>query len=238
MRHVLPLRLQEGCPFHCDYCASGTIHGRGVHPTPLAENLARLEAYAASGGSEVVFYDDALLYRFDCAFGPFLEGVIERGCPVRMHLPNGIHARYVDSRNADLMFRAGVRTIRLGFETPGPAEKIGAGELERAVKDLKAAGFDGREIGVYLLGGLEQGLDGVREGAEFIHSLGVRIFFNQYSPVPGSGRFRQKALGRPDLLAEPLLHNDATWIFTHGGFDWDEVATFKDRIRDLNQTMA
>ena len=159
MRHVLPLRLQEGCPFHCDYCASGTIHRGGVRRVPLAENLARLESYVDSGGREIVFYDDALLYDFEQIFGPFLEHVIERGYPVRMHLPNGIHARYVDARSAELMFRAGVRTIRLGYEKPGLAEKIGEGELERAVRHLMAAGFGGREIGVYLLAGLERELD-------------------------------------------------------------------------------
>jgi radical SAM superfamily enzyme YgiQ (UPF0313 family) len=238
MRHVLPLRLQEGCPFHCAYCASGTIHGPGVRRLPLAENLARLEAYVTSGGAEVVFYDDALLYRFDQAFGPFLESVIDRGYPVRIHLPNGIHARYINPARAELMFKAGVRTVRLGFEKPGPAEKIGAGELERAVTDLGAAGFCGRDIGVFLLGGLEQGLAGIREGAELIHSLGVRIFFNQVSPVPGSGLFKEKALAHPELLTEPLLHNDATYLFTHGGFDWREVALLKDWISSLNRTIA
>jgi hypothetical protein len=137
-----------------------------------------------------------------------------------------------------MMFRAGVRTIRLGYEKPGHSEKIGAGELERAVKELKAAGFCGRDIGVYLLGGLEPGLVGISEGAALIHSLGVRIFFNQYSPVPGSARFRQKALEHPDLLTEPLLHNDATYLFTHEGFDWEEVRQFKDRILGLNQAIA
>lgn len=238
VRHVLPLRLQAGCPFHCGYCASRAIHGRGVRRTPLAENLARLEAYVVSGGREVVFYDDALLYGYDRLFGPFLEAVAERGYPVRMHLPNGIHARYVTARNAEAMFRAGVRTVRLGYEKPGPAEKIGAGELERAVGALRAAGFAGRQIGVYLLAGVEPGLAGVRQGAELIHSLGARIYLNQYSPVPGSENFRRLAAEHPALVTEPLLHNDATWIFTHGGFDWEEVARLKAWIRSLNGALA
>lgn len=238
MRHVLPLRLQEGCPFRCDYCASGTIHRGGMGRTPLAENIARLEAFVDSGGRDVVFYDDALLYGFEHVLGPFLKQVIERGYPIRMHLPNGIHARYVTARNAELMFRTGVRTVRLGYEKPGPAEKIGDGELERAVRDLMAAGFGGREIGIYLLGGLERELDGIRSGAALIHSLGVRIFFNQYSPVPGSERFRQKARAHPDLLTEPLLHNDASYLFTHEGFDWGEICELKEQIHGLNRTIA
>lgn len=237
MRQVLPLRLQEGCPFHCGYCASGHIHGRGVRRAPLDEALARLEAFAASGGRDVVFYDDALLYEFEGSFGPFLARVLERKYPVRMHLPNGIHARYVTARVAELMYRAGVRTVRLGYEKPGAAEKVTGGELARAVGELRAAGFGGRDIGVYLLGGLEPDLAGIREGADFIHSLGAWVFFNQYSPVPGSALFGRKAAEFPELLAEPLLHNDATYMFTHGGFDWEEVRHLKEAIQGLNRSL-
>ena len=238
MRGVLPLRLQEGCPFHCDYCASGYIHGRSVRQAPLEDNLARLEMFAASGGRDVVFYDDALLYRFEDSFGPFLARVIERGYPVRMHLPNGIHARYVTARVAELMFEAGVRTVRLGYERPGAAEKVTGAELARAVGDLRAAGFDGRAIGVYLLAGIEPGLAGIREAADFIHSLGARVFFNRYSPVPGSALFARKAAEFPELPAKPLLHNDATYLFTHGGFDWEEVRQLTEYIKGLNREQA
>ena len=66
----------------------------------------------------------------------------------------------------------------------------------------------------------------------------MRIFLNQYSPVPGSERFEQKARSHPELRTEPLLHNDATYLFTHEGFDWGELLELKEQIRGLNHTIA
>jgi hypothetical protein len=42
----------------------------------------------------------------------------------------------------------------------------------------------------------------------------------------------------PELLTKPLLHNDATYMFTDGGFDWEEVRQLKDHIKGFSQSIG
>ncbi len=237
-RFVLPIKLQEGCPFKCEYCASSTIHGNNIIQSSLETNLLRLDSYTESGGIDVVFYDDALLYDFENMFGPFLKHIIDRRYNLRMHFPNGVHARYVNAENSNLMLKAGVKTVRLGYEKPGHAEKICDDELTQAVAHLRSAGFDARDIGAYLMAGLEPGISKVKEGIDFVHSLGIRIFLNQFSPVPGSVLFKHKANQCPELLTNPLLHNDTSYIFTHERFDWREINLLKSYVKNLNREIV
>src|SRR5690606_17042025 len=97
-------------------------------------------------------------------FLPILEGIARWRPPVRFHLPNAVHPRYIDRDTARLLRAAGFVTIRLGFEGMGEAArarssgKVDRGAAEAAVAALVEAGFTARELGAYLLFGLP-GLD-------------------------------------------------------------------------------
>lgn len=234
MRDVLPLRLIRGCPDACPYCASRMIHGKPIIAESHERSFARLEYFAKSGGEDVVFYDDAPLYQFDLVLKPFLERSMSKGFRLRFHFPNGMHARMMNERRADLLFSAGVKTVRLGFERAGKERKATVSDLQKAVLALQKAGFGYREIGVYVMAGLEPGLEGPEQWAASVHNMGARVYVNQFCPVPGSRLYDAIAARHPEITREPLYHNDLTWIFTHGGFDWDETWEFKRFVRELN----
>ncbi len=71
-------------------------------------------------------YDDALLVNAST----HLEAVgadLESGFARQVSPPNGLHARYVTERTADLMFRSGFTTLRLSLETTEPARQQATG---------------------------------------------------------------------------------------------------------------
>jgi radical SAM superfamily enzyme YgiQ (UPF0313 family) len=132
-----------------------------------------------------------------------------------------------------LLFTAGTKTIRLGYERNGE-KKIGSFEFETAAKNLYHAGFTRSEIGAYLLVGLSDSLMDVKKDADFISKCGLSVHLNQLSPVPGS-RFYETVMDKhPEIEQEPLLQNDSSFIFTHLGFDYAEVAELKEYVRSLS----
>jgi hypothetical protein len=147
----------RGCPHRCTYCASHLLSG-GHRRRQANDVLAELEWLRRGlGVKNIAFYDDALLVDSDHHIKPILEGTVRRGLDCWFHTPNGLHAGQVDRELADLMFRSGFKTVRLGFESADErwqertGHKVTREDLVRAVENLERAGYLRGEIGVYLL---------------------------------------------------------------------------------------
>ncbi len=48
---------------------------------------------------------------------PILREIIQRGVQCYFHTPNGLHITEIDEDLAELLFKAGFKTLRLGLET-------------------------------------------------------------------------------------------------------------------------
>jgi hypothetical protein len=86
-----------------------------------------------------------LLYTPERHILPILNEICRRELPVRLHAPNGLHARYVTRPLAEQMRRAGFVTVRLGLESADPAQQARDGRkvddevFARAVEALLGA---------------------------------------------------------------------------------------------------
>ena len=188
---------------------------------------------------DFAFYDDALLIHPADHIVPILRGVIDRKLSCRFHAPNALHAKFIDREVAESFYRAGVRTIRIGFETADEALQEETGgkvtnlDFRRAVGNLKKAGYAGREIGVYLMAGLPgQRADGVEDSIAFVRDAGARPILVEYSPIPGTALFdkarRSSAL---DVEAEPLFQNNSLLPCQWEGFTWEDFRRLKEILR-------
>ncbi|GAJ03266.1 unnamed protein product, partial [marine sediment metagenome] len=143
----------RGCPYRCSYCASFIINPKLEFRNP--EEVAKEMEYwnKRRGVKDYIFYDDALLINSEDNFLVFLEELINRKLTIRLHTPNGIHARMINKEVAYKMHQAGVETIRLGFETVDPRVQSETGgkitniEFKKAVNCLLKAGFNPLQIG-------------------------------------------------------------------------------------------
>ena len=212
----LPIMTSRGCPFTCTYCASGILNPSFLRRDP-DQVFAELEFWHQSlHVQNFSLYDDAFLVQPLQMAIPLLKEIIKHHLPWQFHCPNGLHLREVDDEIAMLMFKAGFKTIRFGFETADrnrqreTGGKVTNSDLQRAVQCLLKAGYRQDEIGIYLLCGLpQQTATEVRETILFVKSCGAKPILAEYSPIPGTALWDAAVQVSPfNIKAEPLYHNN------------------------------
>jgi hypothetical protein len=227
----------RGCPFACAYCASHLLQPERVHRSP--ESTAGELAYwhRRQAVTDFVLYDDAFLADVEGHALPTLEAIVRRNLRIRLHTPNALHIRGVSAPTAELLFKAGFTTVRLGLETAdfehrgGLDRKVTAADFARAVAHLRAAGFESRQVGVYLLAGLPgQRTQSIVDSIDAVKDAGATPILAYYSPIPGTGLWEQAtAASRYDLSSDPLFTNNAALPCRPGPFDWGWLAALKQR---------
>jgi hypothetical protein len=216
------LKLSDGCPFHCTYCAAPMMW-KGFSLRGLDKCIEDFQRLVAAGAKDIAFYDDALLYRADEALLPFLDAVsagIDKNRPVRFHTPNALNARFMTPELAQRMVEAGFASFFLGFESGALAwqaatgGKVSAGEFETEVHYLRGAGAS--TIFAYIISGHPDAETQEAENSiRLANSLGVRVMLSEFSPIPGTPDGRKCAPWAD--LAEPLSHNKTAFALRRLG---------------------
>ncbi|MDI6763403.1 MAG: radical SAM protein [Thermodesulfobacteriota bacterium] len=229
----------RGCPFRCAYCASHILSKGFVRRDPL-KVVDEIEHWTTQFHiNNIAFNDDGLLVEPSNHFIPMMKGVIRRGIQCNFHAPNALHIREMDEEVAELLFRGGFRTIRLGFETSNEEVQIETGgkvnnqEFQRAIKYLKRAGYSGQEIGVYIMAGLPgQRVGEVEERLAFVKETGAKPILVEYSPIPHTPLFEKaKKSSQFDLENEPLYHNNSILPCQWDGFTLSDLRRLKESIK-------
>jgi len=234
------LLSSSGCPFRCPYCASPYLSPpfSGREPLELFEEV--LFWHKEYNIVDFAFYDDALLADSVNHISVFLERVLERNLALRFHCPNGLHITYMDRDIADLLYKAGFKTIRLGLETSDTklqgnlGGKFSEGEFEGAVAHLKRAGFTTNQIGAYVLAGLPgQTYDQVAETINHVGKAGATPYVSEYSPIPHTEMWEEAVrVSRFDLESEPLFHNN-TILPCWNGDVFGKLSTLKKMAQEI-----
>lgn len=213
----VPILTSRGCPYRCSYCASHILNDRFRKRDPIRVADEIEYWYLHLGVSHFSFYDDALLVDADEMAIPLLKEIIRKNLSVHFHCPNGLHLREITPELSMLMFKAGFKTIRFGFETSDITRQTTTGgkvdnrEFVQALFHLKRAGYREADIGVYLLCGLPgQHAEEVRDSIHFVHACGARPIIAEYSPIPGTRLWNDAVASSPFPIAEePLFHNNS-----------------------------
>ena len=234
------LKLSDGCPFNCTYCSVPKVYGK-FKPRSLERSFAELELLCQLGVENIAFYDDALLFEAEKVLIPFLNEVLKRNIKVNFHSPNALNARFITSRLAELMVRAGFKTFYLGFESTSlqwqrrTGSKVFSDELAQAVEHLISAGAEPASITAYqILGHPYINVQELEASMRFVNGLGVHGMLADFSPIPGTpdGEYCRRWVD----MDEPLMHNKTAFPIIMLGFD--EVNRLKDLQRKLNRSLA
>ncbi len=238
----VPIMTSRGCPYRCSYCASHLVNDgfRRRDPIRVVDEIEHW--HRLLGIRHFSFYDDALLVDSSEMAVPMLTEIIKRNMPIQFHCPNGLHAREMTREVSDLIFKAGFKTIRIGYETSNPKrQKITGGkvcndEMVEAVTNLRLAGYRGKDIGIYLLCGLPgQSAEEVEEGIRFVHSRGARPIIAEYSPIPGTELWDEAVASSPFPIAdEPLFQNNTLLPCRNDSLSYDQY----QRLKMLTRTLA
>jgi radical SAM superfamily enzyme YgiQ (UPF0313 family) len=232
----------RGCPFNCPYCAVHQLCPSGFQPRSPQRVVDEIVWCAEElEARDVAFYDDALLVDAASHIHPIFDGLIERGLSVRLHAPNGLHARFIDRLLATKMRQAGFVTIRLGLESSDPGQeardggKVDRASFTRGVEALFEAGFSRDEVAAYvLIGRPGQDVAQVRDTVCFALDLGVQVRTAQFSPIPGTAEWTV-AVGRGCIAADadPLLQNNSIYPCADAAA-WEAL---KLEIRESNRAL-
>ena len=233
------LATSRGCPFQCTYCASRFLTQGFTRRDPL-KVVDEMEYWTMQCRiHNIAFYDDALLIEPSKHFIPIMKEVIKKGIHCNFHAPNAIHIREIDEEVADLLFRGGFKTIRLGFESSNKTTQIETGgkvdnqEFRQAIKHLKRAGYSGEEIGVYIMIGLPgQRVGEVEESIAFVKESGAKPILVEYSPIPQTPLFQKaKQFSQFDIEKEPLFQNNSIFPCQWEGFTLSDFRRLKKETK-------
>jgi len=234
----IPLVTSRGCPFSCDYCASGVLAPVRMvrNPEKVVEEIVFWQDNY--GVQNFAFYDDALLVNPDQHAIPMFEAIIRTGRTFYFHTPNAVHIRGVSPRMASLMVRAGMKTLRLGLETSDfegreMDRKVGERDFLQAVSHLLAAGFKKEQVGAYLLAGLPgQSMASVARSIETVKRSGITPVPTYFTPIPHTRMWEAAVAASPyDLAADPVFTNNEIMPCRSEGFDWKERTRLKAMVK-------
>jgi radical SAM superfamily enzyme YgiQ (UPF0313 family) len=233
------IATSRGCPLRCTYCASHLLTNGFSRRDPLRV-VDEIEYWTTRYRvRNIAFFDDALLIEPSKHFIPIMKEVIKRRIQCNFHTPNAIHIKEIDEEVAQLLFRGGFKTIRLGFETSNEAMQIETGgkvdnqEFRQAIKCLKRAGYSGNELGVYLMAGLPgQRVGEVEKSIVFVKETGAKPVLVEYSPISHTPLFEKaKKMSQFDLENEPLFHNNSILPCQWDGFTMADYKRIKEELR-------
>jgi radical SAM superfamily enzyme YgiQ (UPF0313 family) len=109
------LVTSRGCPFKCTFCAEPALHGANMRYASVNSIISHIETLHHKYGLNVLtIYDDQLLIDVPRAKDLFRQLAKFK---LRIEMPNGVTAVFIDDELAILMKNAGVDTIALAIES-------------------------------------------------------------------------------------------------------------------------
>jgi radical SAM superfamily enzyme YgiQ (UPF0313 family) len=234
----IPLLTSKGCPFACTYCASNILQPKRMlmKPDRVVEEIVFWQDFC--GVTDFAFYDDALLVNAQKHAVPMFEQIIKTGRKLNFHTPNAVHIREITPEISELMFAAGIKTLRLGLETLEFDQreidrKVKENEFNQAVSNLLTAGFKKEQVGAYLLVGLPgQDIKLVERSIKIVKRNGITPILAYYTPIPHTAMWEAAvAASRYDLASDPIFTNNAIMPCRQSDFEWDELARLKKLVR-------
>jgi radical SAM superfamily enzyme YgiQ (UPF0313 family) len=170
----------------------------------------------------IAIYDDALLVKPEEHIIPLLKKIVANPrLHLNFHTPNSTHARLINRKVADLLFKSGFKNLRISLETSWPerqknlGDKVTNEEFARAVKNLHNAGFKSHEIWAYIMIGMpDQEPEEVLESMLFALRCGAQPVPVEYSPIPHTRLWPlfAKEFADPENI-DPLLHNNSVTLY-------------------------
>ena len=230
-RTWLPVLSSRGCPLRCTFCASALLAPDFIQ-RPVDEVLAEISKNRTDFGTRhFAFYDDALLSGKQGHAWPLFEALAQARPRLAFHTPNGLRPAEIDAATARLLRAAGFQSLYLSLESTDSelmkerSPKASPADLDNALRELEAAGYEKGAMNVYLIAGLPgQSKAGIAESIGFVRRLGAVPRVAHFSPIPGTAEWA--SLVRSGILSDdsdPLLHNKTAFAYLKSGLAPDEV---------------
>lgn len=202
--------LSRGCPYSCSFCAAPLSSGKTVRRFSMPRVRKELDACAALGFAEILFYDDCLFIRspkLDGRVAEFAETIFSSGWEGQYQLELRCDAvTAMSDETLELLCASGCRQINMGIEKGHVAaltairKRLTPETAQIATDRVVGAGM--RAAGTFILGGSGEGPDELEATVAFAEGLDLDFaHFNPLAIYPGTTLFTEEF---PDHRADWL----------------------------------
>ena len=210
----ISLITSRGCIFRCTYCITHKMWKYEYKDGNKA--LKEIEILSSKYGvNNIALFDDAFLYHPDIT--SILKGLSKLN--LNIHTPNGLHINRIDPQMAELLYKAGIKTIYLSIESVKESffqktgVKVNVNRIKEIVSNLYKTGFKYGNLHAYILAGLPwQDTKEVKETIDFAIDIGLIPHIAEFTPVPGT----EESIKGNFENTDPLLLNNS--IFPGWGY--------------------
>lgn len=226
-RELLPLNLytlnmgkrfsatmltSRGCPFNCDFCSCSEFSGikwRTRSVENIMEEVSIL--YNRYGYRAISFLDDNFTLNPNRVMA-FCEDILRKGWDIEWWAFSRIDTIVKNEKMVELMSKAGLRQVFIGFESAdqetldGFGKKLDTDNIFKGVEILKRNKID--IWGSFIIGALEENKEKVKETIRFAKKIDPAFAqFSILTPYPGTRLY--------DAVKHKLLSDN--WEIFWGG---------------------
>lgn len=207
------IMFTRGCPFHCTFCASHTVHGRRVRHKSVERMLAETQVLLDLGFTKITIEDDLFAAR-KRDFAIYAQAMKPYAGRVKFQLPQGLSVAVLTEGVIDAMVDMGIDEAAVAIESGSQyvqhnilRKSVNLGKAWHILAYLRQKGFT---VSVnFILGFPGETRDMMQESIDFMHTLDVDwVYIFHALPLPGSDMYYQ-------MVREGTIAPD--------GLDWDTV---------------
>ncbi len=202
----LTISGERGCPFRCEFCASGSVYGRSYRARSARRILEEIESVVRRFGIRNFFFVDEVLTYHERYLRELCEGILQRGLDIRWSCNSRCKAGGLTPASLALMRRAGCRRIDFGVESGSARvlkaihKDIDVADALRAHRVVHAAGFATTTL--MMTGHLEETPEDFRRSLRLVLDVESDIYaFGSSTPFPGTVLYDKAVAG--GLLRTP-----------------------------------
>lgn len=173
-RRTIPIQTARGCPHDCDFCSVTGMFGRRLRKRNPQTIIKELDTYRNLSSSFFICDDNFTADRSHAREICML--IIESGLDIEWHTQVRLEVAR-DRDLVDLMYRAGCRTVCIGFESVNQKALAESGKYQPVGEMYSAAGTF-RRAGIEIHGMFIFGFD-----SDEAHNLEATLRFAKRAPV-------------------------------------------------------
>lgn len=240
---TLPMITSRGCPYHCNYCVSGSMSQQERFYKRSVKNIVDEMEFLQNTYhvNDIIFYDDCFFYRVSSTnqeIKSFRDELSRRGIHMSWQMEVRVDwLTQVDPDGVHMLEECGCRQINVGIEKTDPRGQEYLGKtfsidaLADAIRLVKRHS-NIHVAGTFILGGSDEDRPDILKEIDKSKMLGLDFaHFNPLFIYPGTQIYGQQFHGPKDWL-DYVLQDTLPW----GEIVYENRFISRNALIDLTET--
>jgi radical SAM superfamily enzyme YgiQ (UPF0313 family) len=186
----------RGCPFHCTFCATSTVHGRELRHKSVAQCLAEIRHLIERYKFKNIFIEDDLFAGKKKTFLKLARAISKIRGDCKFELPQGLSVSILDEDRVDAMLKMGILQGAVAVESGSEyvqkhimKKNVNLAKASKILAYMRKVGFNAHTN--FILGSPHE-TDAMRqESLDYMKALDVNwVYMFHALPLPGSEMFK------------------------------------------------